>query len=130
MSDELKEIEPHVKGLGAIRFPMAGIVNYVKSVKNLQKLLKKWWGDTVKYKSEEDTRRIRSSDRRNIRGTIEAKMVINCAGFHSDRVAAAAGYKTDMKIVPISGEYYKLEPEKRYLVKNLFIQFPIQSFHS
>ena len=26
--DELKEIEPHVKGLGAIRVPQAGIVNY------------------------------------------------------------------------------------------------------
>ena len=26
--DELKEIEPHVNGLGAIRVPQAGIVNY------------------------------------------------------------------------------------------------------
>ena len=53
------------------------------------------------------------------RGTIKASMIINCAGLHSDRVATAAGYKTDMKIFPFRGEYFKLKPEKRYLVKHL-----------
>ena len=62
------------------------------------------------------------------RGTLKAGMVINCAGLHSDRVALAAGYKTDMKILPFRGEYYKLKPEKRYLVKNLIYPVPNPKF--
>ena len=46
-------------------------------------------------------------------------MVINCAGLHSDRIAAAAGYKTDMKIVPFRGEYFKLKPEKSAISLNI-----------
>ena len=37
------------------------------------------------------------------RDTVKARMVINCAGLHSDRIAMAAGYKMDMKIVPFRG---------------------------
>ncbi len=62
------------------------------------------------------------------RGTLKASMVINCAGLHSDRVAAAAGYKTDMKILPFRGEYFKLVPEKRHLVKHLIYPVPNPKF--
>ena len=62
------------------------------------------------------------------RGTIKASMIINCAGLHSDRVATATGYKTDMKIVPFRGEYFKLKPEKRHLVKHLIYPVPNPKF--
>ena len=62
------------------------------------------------------------------RGTIKANMIINCAGLHSDRVATATGYKTDMKIVPFRGEYFKLKPEKRHLVKHLIYPVPNPKF--
>jgi L-2-hydroxyglutarate oxidase len=60
--------------------------------------------------------------------TYKARLVINCAGLHSDRVAKAAGYQTDMKIVPFRGEYFKLKPEKRYLVKHLIYPVPNPKF--
>ena len=62
------------------------------------------------------------------RGTIKANMIINCAGLHSDRVATATGYKTDMKIIPFRGEYFKLKPEKRHLVKHLIYPVPNPKF--
>ena len=61
-------------------------------------------------------------------GHLKLRIVINCAGLHSDRVATAAGYKTDMKIVPFRGEYYKLKPEKRHLVKHLIYPVPNPKF--
>ena len=64
------------------------------------------------------------------RGTVIARMIINCAGLHSDRMATAAGYKTDMKILPFRGEYFKLKPEKRYLVKHLIYPVPNPKFPS
>src|SRR5699024_7020622 len=52
----------------------------------------------------------------------------NCGGLHSDRIALAAGYQTDMKIVPFRGEYYKLKREKRHLVKHLIYPVPNPKF--
>lgn len=128
-SDELKEIEPHVRGVGAIRVPMAGIVNYRQVSEKFAEIIVANGGEiqlntkVEKIREESDQVTIETS-----RGTIKANMVINCAGLHSDRVAEAAGYKTDMKIVPFRGEYFKLKPEKRYLVKHLIYPVPNPKF--
>jgi L-2-hydroxyglutarate oxidase len=128
-SDELKEIEPHVKGLGAIRVPQAGIVNYRQVSEKFASIIEEHGGEirlntkVEKIHEESDQVMIETS-----RGTIKAQLVINCAGLHSDRVATAAGYKTDMKILPFRGEYYKLKPEKRYLVKHLIYPVPNPKF--
>lgn len=128
-SGQLAEIEPHVKGLGAIRVPMAGIVNYRQVSEKFAEIIRLNGGEIClntkveKIQEEQDQVSIETS-----RGTIKANMVINCAGLHSDRVAAAAGYKTDMKIVPFRGEYFKLKPEKRYLVRNLIYPVPNPKF--
>ncbi|MED4206898.1 L-2-hydroxyglutarate oxidase [Neobacillus mesonae] len=127
--DELKEIEPHVNGLGAIRVPMAGIVNYLQVSEKFAELIKEKGGEvrlnTKVEKIHEESNQVTIE---TSQGTIKANMVINCAGLHSDRVAAAAGYQTDMKIVPFRGEYFKLKPEKRYLVKNLIYPVPNPKF--
>ncbi|WP_394235282.1 L-2-hydroxyglutarate oxidase [Niallia oryzisoli] len=127
--NELKEIEPHVKGLGAIRVPQAGIVNYRQVSETFAEIIKEHGGEiklntkVEKIHEESDGVTIETN-----RGTLKTNMVINCAGLHSDRVAAAAGYKTDMKILPFRGEYFKLKPEKRYLVKNLIYPVPNPKF--
>ncbi|KAA9028360.1 L-2-hydroxyglutarate oxidase [Niallia endozanthoxylica] len=128
-AEELKEIEPHVKGLGAIRVPQAGIVNYRQVSETFAEIIKENGGE-IKLNTKVE-RIYEDSDSVIIetnRGTFKANMVINCAGLHSDRVAAAAGYKTDMKILPFRGEYFKLKPEKRYLVKHLIYPVPNPKF--
>jgi L-2-hydroxyglutarate oxidase len=127
--DELKEIEPHVNGLGAIRVPQAGIVNYRQVSEKFADIIKQHGGEirfnTKVEKIHEQSNQVTLETNC---GTIEARTVINCAGLHSDRVAAAAGYNTDMKILPFRGEYYKLIPEKRYLVKHLIYPVPNPKF--
>lgn len=127
--DELKEIEPHVKGLGAIRVPQAGIVNYRQVSEKFASIIEENGGEiklnTKVEKIMEESDQVTIETNRN---TIKARLVINCAGLYSDRVAAAAGYKTDMKIFPFRGEYYKLKPEKRYLVKHLIYPVPNPKF--
>ncbi len=127
--DELKEIEPHVNGLGAIRVPQAGIVNYKQVSEKFAEIIQQYGGEIrlntkVEKMHEESDQVIIETNR----GTLKANRVINCAGLHSDRVAAAAGYKTDMKILPFRGEYFKLVPEKRYLVKHLIYPVPNPKF--
>jgi (S)-2-hydroxyglutarate dehydrogenase len=127
--DELKEIEPHVNGLGAIRVPQAGIVNYRQVSEKFAEIIQQHGGEihlnTKVEKMHEDSDQVIIETNR---GTLRASMVINCAGLHSDRVAAATGYKTDMKILPFRGEYFKLVPEKRYLVKHLIYPVPNPKF--
>ncbi|WML27230.1 L-2-hydroxyglutarate oxidase [Neobacillus sp. OS1-33] len=126
---ELKEIEPHVNGLGAIRVPMAGIVNYRQVSEKFSEIILQHGGEiklgTKVEKINENKGEVLIET--NIK-TYKARLVINCAGLHSDRVAKAAGYQTDMKIVPFRGEYFKLKPEKRYLVKHLIYPVPNPKF--
>ena len=61
-------------------------------------------------------------------GPIRAKLVINCAGLHSDRVSRMAKARLNLAIVPFRGEYYEIAPEKQYLVKGLIYPVPDPQF--
>ncbi|MCM3767765.1 L-2-hydroxyglutarate oxidase [Neobacillus niacini] len=127
--EELKEIEPHVNGFGAVRVPMAGIVNYRQVSEKFAEIIKVNGGEIqLNTKVEKIHEKADHVTIETNRGTIKANMIINCAGLHSDRIAAVTGYQTDMKIIPFRGEYYKLKPEKQYLVKNLIYPVPNPNF--
>ncbi|HEX6595246.1 MAG TPA: L-2-hydroxyglutarate oxidase [Bacillota bacterium] len=125
----LREIEPHVAGVEAIHVPQAGIVNYRQVSEKFADLIRDHGGD-VALKTEVE--HIHEADDfvhlETNHTTIKARIAINCGGLHSDRLALKAGYKTDMKIVPFRGEYYKLKPEKRHLVNHLIYPVPNPKF--
>ncbi|AMO86537.1 L-2-hydroxyglutarate oxidase LhgO [Solibacillus isronensis B3W22] len=128
-AEQLKEIEPHVAGLGAIRVPQAGIVNYQQVSEKIRELIEKNGGEIrcgveVKSINEHDNGvTIETS-----KGTVEAKVMINCAGLQSDRIAKMTGYSADLKIVPFRGEYYKLKESSRSLVNHLIYPVPNPDF--
>lgn len=125
----LEEIEPHVKGLRAIRVPAAGIVNYRQVCETYGRLISEGGGKIslgekvlgIRKKSSHSEIVTRS-------GTYSAKFVINCAGLHSDRVARMDKVADDLKIVPFRGEYYELKPDSRHLVKHLIYPVPNPNF--
>ncbi|WP_246938539.1 L-2-hydroxyglutarate oxidase [Bacillus pinisoli] len=128
-SDRLKEIEPHVKGLGAIHVPMAGIVNYKQVSEAFATIIKENGGEVKVFEEVTNIKETNDGvfiDTNN--ATYQTNMLINCAGLHSDRIARMTGYATDTKIVPFRGEYFKLKPEKRGLVKNLIYPVPNPNF--
>jgi len=61
-------------------------------------------------------------------GDYQTANVIKCAGLHSDLVAEIMGVKTDLRIVPFRGEYYKLRKESEHLVKGLIYPVPDPAF--
>src|SRR5437762_4583328 len=61
-------------------------------------------------------------------GDFEAEFLINCAGLHSDRVSELAGERREVRIVPFRGEYYKIRPERQFLVRNLIYPVPDPKF--
>jgi len=58
---------------------------------------------------------------------VSAKNVITCGGLHSDLLAKKLGGKADPPIIPFRGEFLRLKPEFRSMVKGLI--YPV-SFSS
>jgi (S)-2-hydroxyglutarate dehydrogenase len=53
-----------------------------------------------------------------------ARVLVNCAGLQSDRVARLAGVDPRIAIIPFRGEYYQLRPERAALVRHLVYPVP------
>lgn len=127
--EQLKEKEPFVNGCEAIHVPMAAILSYKSVCEEMAKVIREQGGEIflnteVKHIRELPSEVVIESNQQVFRG----KMLINCAGLQSDRIAKIAGYHLDMKIVPFRGEYFQLVPEKHYLVKNLIYPVPNPDF--
>ena len=128
--EELKEYEPHCAGVAAIHVPQTGIVDYYevalaygrKFIQHGGQILYKH--KVLKINKNENLNVIITSDK-----VIEAKLVVNCAGLYSDKVAQMTNDKNvQVKIIPFRGEYFKLKKEKEYLVKNLIYPVPDPNF--
>jgi (S)-2-hydroxyglutarate dehydrogenase len=127
--DRLRDFEPHISGIEAIRVKETGIVDYTKVCETIASLLKDAGAELLL--NTEVERIVEGSQKVDVitnRGARTFDFTVNCAGLHSDRIARASGIITDLKIVPFRGEYYKLRPEKRHLVKNLVYPVPNPQF--
>lgn len=128
-ADEVKGIEPHVRCLAGIKVDSTGIVDYKQVCRKYVELVRAQGGDlrlNTKVEALKTTAKAQIIETNQ--GTFEAKLVVNCAGLHSDRVAQLAQVNPQAKIVPFRGEYYELKSEKRYLVKTLIYPVPNPSF--
>lgn len=126
---ELKEIEPHVNGVAGIKVPETGIIDFkdvsLKYGEHIQKL-----GGTIKT-NEKVNRIIPKSNTvvvETSNSSYECKLLVNCAGLYSDKVAKMTGHKVNVKIIPFRGEYYKIIKEKQYLVNHLIYPVPDPAF--
>jgi L-2-hydroxyglutarate oxidase len=127
--EQVQEIEPHVRCVGAIKVPSTGIVNYRQVSAKYVELIKSN-GGTVRTGIRVD--RLRELNGTQVvetsHGEFEAGFIINCAGLFSDRVTRLGGLDPGAKIIPFRGEYYELVPERRYLVKALVYPVPNPDF--
>jgi len=127
--EQLREIEPHVQGICAIRVPSAGIVNYTQVCKTFARLIDERGGTLcLGTKVERIKEGAGCTEIETTTGTYLSKFFINCAGLQSDRVAKLNGAAADLKIVPFRGEYFELKPERRHLVKHLVYPVPNPDF--
>ena len=128
--EEMREIEPHVAGLRAIRVPEAGIVNYQQVCLKLGDLVLEKEGNKV-LTGHQVIGLIEKSDGLVIetnRGEIECLHAVNCGGLHSDRITQLSGRKPPAKIVPFKGEYYELKESAKHLCKHLIYPVPDPKF--
>jgi (S)-2-hydroxyglutarate dehydrogenase len=127
-AEQIREYEPHARGVAGIRVPQEGIVDYAAVCAVLVKEIGARGGE-IRLRSEV-TRLHRNANWKieTRSGEYEAEYVINCAGLQSDRVGRLAGARDRTKIVPFRGEFYLLKPERQHLVRNLIYPVPDPTF--
>ncbi|SFD98704.1 L-2-hydroxyglutarate oxidase [Spirosoma endophyticum] len=127
---EMREIEPHVKGVAGMFVPQTGIVDY-KQVSD--KYAEKFRALGGEIRLNERVEQITPGTSLSIvvtnRDRYETKLVVNCAGLYSDKIAQLTQRDpVNVRIVPFRGEYFKIRAEKQYLVKNLIYPVPDPNF--
>lgn len=127
--EELREREPHASGIAAVHVPEEGIADYAGVVAKLVELNRRDGAELVTgakvaalVPEGKGWRIIHSV------GETGADFVVTCAGLHADRVSQLAGEQRRTRIVPFRGEYYRLKPDRRHLVKHLIYPVPDPQF--
>ncbi|MBB3207208.1 L-2-hydroxyglutarate oxidase [Rhodopirellula rubra] len=128
-SQQLREIEPHARGVAAIHVPEAGIVNYESVCERLVTRLRES-GHEVRFnfRVAQIERQARQVILKSNRDHITAGRIINCAGLYSDHLVRLAGGNPVARIVPFRGEYYELRSEYRHLCRHLIYPVPDPKF--
>ncbi|MFJ4988131.1 L-2-hydroxyglutarate oxidase [Streptomyces sp. NPDC088732] len=129
---QIAEREPHVAGLAAIHVGTTGVCDFTAVARTMARLAAESGAARTAYGSE-----VRAVHRDGGGVVVEpgtgppvrAKVLVNCAGLHSDRIARMAGDDTTgVRIVPFRGEYYELAPARSGLVRGLVYPVPDPAF--
>ena len=127
--DEVSAREPHVRCKAALFVAETGIVDYTDVCEAYARRIRDG-GATIRTRV-----RLRKARREGTgitldtsAGPLSCRVLVNCAGLHSDRVARACGVDPGVRIVPFRGEYATLAPERQFLVKHLIYPVPDSRF--
>ena len=127
--ERLRELEPNVAGVKALYSPETVVVDFA--------LVAAAYADDVRSAGGEIRLgcEILGFDRRGgetvvqtSTGEIGAGRVVVCAGVYADRLAALTGAPAEPRIVPFRGDYLRLKPERRSLVRGLVYPVPDPAF--
>ncbi len=128
-SIEVRKFEPYVRCVRGLLVSSTGIVDYTDVAKAYGNVFEKAGGKI--FKGRKVLRITRESGGLRIAttgGDIFSRSLINCAGLYSDHVARSAGFAPPCAIIPFRGEYYRIKPQRGYLVKNLVYPVPDPAF--
>lgn len=126
---ELRELEPHVRGIAALHSPSTSIVDFAEVTRSLAadaaaagaRMLLGHEVTGIRATSAEVVLSMRAAGGS---GEQAFGQVIACGGLQSDRLAEMAGDGPDPVIMPFRGEYYALKPHRRGLVNGLVYPVP------
>jgi L-2-hydroxyglutarate oxidase len=123
--DELREIEPHIRGIDALLVKQTGITAYTPIALKLAELIRQAGGEIRLGQTVHDIREYAASVTVVTNdGEITADRLVACAGLQSDRIARLAGLDVEHRIVPFRGEYFRLPDSRKGLVRHLIYPVP------
>jgi len=128
---QLRDIEPHCRGVAALWVPVTGIIDYRAATKKMVEVAL-----GIQSKSElrlgEEVQAFESGVEgtviRTNRGVYQAKNHIVCGGLQADRLARKDGVALRERVVGFRGDYYELEDHAKHKVRNLIYPVPNPDF--
>jgi len=121
----LSELEPHVRGVAALHSPRTAVVDFVEVARRLAVDVAERGGrvelgsPVVKLHDTGNTVRVGRPGAEHHFDTL-----VVCAGLGTEPLAATAGIGGDARILPFRGQYHRLRPERRTLVRGLVYPVP------
>lgn len=128
-AEEATEIEPHVRCVAAIVVPEEGIVDFRGVCAALERKVRSGGCEISTGAEVRDL--VREAHAWRVVTSVgehTTRIVVNCAGLHSDRIARMTGARPPCRIVPFRGEYHRLRPEREHLVRHLIYPLPEPGF--
>ena len=127
--EEIHDLEPRCSGIRGLWVPQTGIVDYSAVADRYADRIRALGGELVfgqrvlAIRQTGGNLEIASPDR-----TWTARVLVTCAGLHSDRLARLTHPDLPLRITPFRGEYFVLRPNARRLVRNLIYPVPDPAF--
>lgn len=128
--EKIKNFEPYAKGVAAIYVPYTGIIDYTVVCEKIAEIFQNRYNGEIKFNHKVINIEANTNETivKTEHGDFATKVVVNCCGLYSDKVARFTLPKLDVKIIPFRGEYYTLAKERVHLVKNLIYPVPDPAF--
>lgn len=127
---QLDDVEPHVRGVGALHSPSTAIVDFRVVAQALATDVERA-GGMLRFGFEVSRIERRGGEIRlaaTAGDGLAFDRVVLCGGLHSDRLARLAGDGPNPVIVPFRGEYHRLLPSRSELVRGLIYPVPDPAF--
>lgn len=120
-----RELEPHAGGVAALHVPETAVLDFGLVCARLAARLAEAGAQILLGHRVSALRRVQGGTLvESSAGALEARLVVGCAGLHSDRVARLDGGRPPVSIVPFRGEYHELVPARRHLCRGLIYPVP------
>ena len=130
--NQVRDIEPHVRGIGGIWVPCTGIVDYRGITEKMAELIIAMQPASKILIGQEVVGVDKGNEISSIRtkkNIFKGKNLIFCTGLQSDRTAKMDGAKDlGMRIVGFRGDYFELSDQGEHKVRNLIYPVPNPEF--
>ena len=126
---EIARREPHVRGVGGLWVPTAGVVDYRAVSDAIGAEIQGAGGRLLLGRPVTAIRRSLHAVRIETReGAVEAGRVIVCGGLQCDRLAGELAEAQGVRIIPFRGDYYRLSDRAEHLIRALVYPVPDPRF--
>ncbi len=124
-SEELQELEPNIRGLGAVQIPSTAIVSFSEVAEVMAEEFKNN-GGVIKLSTPVVglTERAREVVVETKQEELSCSYLITCGGLMSDRLVRMLGLKPTFQIIPFRGDYYQLKPKHNKIIDHLIYPIP------
>ena len=127
--DELREVEPHAAGIAALHVAETGVADFGAAAVRMAERLREAGGEVRTGARVLRARPLPAGWAvETTAGTVEARVVVTCAGLWADRVARLFGARPTVRLIPFRGDYVLFRPEAQRLCRALIYPVPDPAF--